>query len=62
MQVWKKQPRKNRTLVEMGRALFHHASAALDGSPQGIPRHDRRQSESYYYQWSMSHPPSISLI
>jgi hypothetical protein len=34
IQVWKKQPRKNRTLVEMGRALFHHASAALDGSPK----------------------------
>ncbi|KAJ7824826.1 hypothetical protein B0H14DRAFT_3469037 [Mycena olivaceomarginata] len=59
--VWKKQPRKNRMLVEMGRALFHHASAALDGSPQGIPRHDWQQSESYY-QWGVSHPPSISFI
>jgi hypothetical protein len=51
----------NRMLVEMGRALFHHASAALDGSPQGIPRHDRQQSESYS-QWSVSHLLSISLI
>jgi hypothetical protein len=59
--VWKKQSRKNRMLVEMGRALFHHASAALDGSPQGILRHDRQQSESHY-EWSVSHPPSISLI
>ncbi|KAJ7753684.1 hypothetical protein B0H14DRAFT_420945 [Mycena olivaceomarginata] len=32
--VWTKQSRENRMLVEMGRALFHRASAALDGSPK----------------------------